>query len=175
MLSTPAPGQVAELANIRTTPCTVLMAALLSMLAGCAAPPAALPTASASAAAAASPGATLAAQTVYTVWRVVQARTEPLLDKRRARLDFRPDGRLLGHTSCNTMNGSFTLKGDQLTVGKIATTRMACAPLQLEQEDRILTALEVAATARVRSDGLLELRDNEGRGVLRAVRADLPE
>ncbi len=52
---------------------------------------------------------------------------------------------------------------------------MACSRLLLEQEDRILTALELAATARVRPDGLLELRDAEGRGVLRAVRADLPE
>ena len=56
-------------------------------------------------------------------------------------------------------------------IGPIATTRMACGPLLLEQEDRILTALEIAATARVRPDGLLELRDADGRGVLRATRA----
>ena len=123
-----------------------------------------------------SPAATAPpAAPLHTVWRVVQARSEPMLDTRRARLDFRSDGRLLGHTSCNTLNAPYTLDGDRLKVGKIATTRMACAPLQLEQEDRILTALEAAATARVRVDGLLELRDDEGRGVLRAVRADLPE
>jgi hypothetical protein len=47
---------------------------------------------------------------------------------------------------------------------------MACAQLQLEQEDRILTALELAVSARVRDDGLLELRDADGRGLLRATR-----
>ena len=34
----------------------------------------------------------------------------------------------------------------------------------MEQEDRILTALENARTARVRPDGLLELRDGAGAG-----------
>lgn len=108
---------------------------------------------------------------VHGTWVIEQARTEPLLDKRRARLVLGRDGRLSGHTSCNAMNGSFTLQGDALKIGPIATTRMACGPLLLEQEDRILTALEIAATARVRPDGLLELRDADGRGVLRATRA----
>jgi heat shock protein HslJ len=49
---------------------------------------------------------------------------------------------------------------------------MACPELQREQEDRVLTALEWAATARVRADGILELRDADGRGVLRATRPE---
>ena len=116
-----------------------------------------------------------AAPTVLTEWRIVQARTEPMLDTRRARLHFRADGRLVGHTSCNSLSASYTLDADRLKVGPVSTTRIGCARLQREQEDRVLTALELAATARVRPDGLLELRDAEGRGVLRAVRADLPE
>jgi heat shock protein HslJ len=110
---------------------------------------------------------------VRGAWRIEQARTEPLLDRRQARLDFGADGRLTGHTSCNRLTATYTLAGDKLAVGPVATTRMACAPLQLEQEDRVLTALELARTARVRPDGLLELRDEDGRGVLRATR--LPE
>jgi heat shock protein HslJ len=111
-----------------------------------------------------------AADTVLGLWRIEQARSEPILDKRRARIDFGADGRLTGHTSCNTMNGSYTLEGVTLKVGPVATTRMACAQLQMEQEDRILTALELAVSARVRDDGLLELRDADGRGLLRATR-----
>jgi heat shock protein HslJ len=104
------------------------------------------------------------------LWRIDQARSEPILDRERARIELHSDGRFTGHTSCNTMNGSYTLDGDRIRFGPPATTRMACAELQREQEDRILTALELAATARVRPDGLLELRDAEGRGVLRASR-----
>lgn len=107
---------------------------------------------------------------VRGAWRIEQARSEPMLDRRNARLDFGSDGQLSGHTSCNRMNGSYTLMGMALKVGPLITTRMACPPLQMEQEDRVLTALEVAATARVRPDGLLELRDADGRGVLRATR-----
>ena len=111
-----------------------------------------------------------AADTVLGLWRIEQARSEPILDKRRARIDFGADGRLTGHTSCNTMSASYTLEGGALKVGPVATTRMGCAQLQLEQEDRILTALELAVSARVRDDGLLELRDGDGRGLLRATR-----
>jgi heat shock protein HslJ len=131
----------------------------LSGLAACAASPNA------------DPPAPPVSREVHGSWVIEQARTEPILDKRRARLVLGRDGRLTGHTSCNSMNGSFSLQGDAIRVGPIATTRMACGPLLLEQEDRILTALEIAATARVRPDGLLELRDADGRGVLRATRA----
>ena len=111
------------------------------------------------------------AQEVYGPWVIEQARSAPIIDKRRARLVLGRDGRLTGHTSCNAMNASFTLQGTRLAIGPVATTRMACGELYREQEDRILTALELAASARVRDDGLLEIRDAEGRGLLRATRA----
>lgn len=126
---------------------------LTVLLGGCATAPAAAP------------------QEVYGPWVIEQARSAPIIDKRRARLVLGRDGRLTGHTSCNAMNASFTLQGTKLAIGPVATTRMACGELYREQEDRILTALELAASARVRDDGLLEIRDAEGRGLLRATRA----
>lgn len=125
--------------------------------------------ASAQAVAASAP-ASRPAEGVFGAWKIVQARTEPLLDPRNARLDLGTDGRLSGHTSCNTMSAPYTLDGPQIRIGPIVTTRMTCSTLRLEQEDRILTALESAATALVRGDGLLEIRDSEGRGLLRAIR-----
>ena len=119
----------------------------------------------ASASAAASPHAS-----VRGAWKIVQARTEPILDQRNARLELGTDGRLGGHTSCNSMSATYTLDGSKIRVGAIVTSRMACSQAKLEQEDRILTALESAVTAIVRGDGLLEIRDSEGRGLLRAIR-----
>ncbi|MBX3606914.1 MAG: META domain-containing protein [Piscinibacter sp.] len=112
------------------------------------------------------------ARSVAGLWRIEQARSEPLLDKRHARLVFEPDGRLGGHTSCNVLTAAYTLAGDRLAIGPVAITRRTCPELQREQEDRVLTALELAATARVRDDGILELRDADGRGVLRATRIE---
>lgn len=120
---------------------------------------------------AATPPAPAPATDIHGTWVIEQARAEPILDKRRARLVLGRDGRLSGHNSCNAMNGSFTLEGDRIRIGPVATTRMACPELLREQEDRILTALELAVTARVRPDGLLEIRDADGRGLLRATRA----
>ena len=113
-----------------------------------------------------------ALQHLAGAWRIAQARSEPMLDTRRARLEFHPDGRLTGHTSCNPLQASYTLDGDRLTLNQLSSGRARCAALQLEQEDRVLSALDAVATARVRPDGLLELRDADGRGVLRATRWD---
>lgn len=116
-----------------------------------------------------------ASTSVRGAWKIVQARTEPILDQRNARLDLDANGRLSGHTSCNTMSATYTLDAPQIRIGPIVTTRMACSPLRLEQEDRILTALEAAVTAVVRGDGLLEIRDGDGRGLLRAIRFEPAE
>ncbi len=116
-----------------------------------------------------------AADGVAGLWRIEQARSEPMLDKRKARINFGPGGQLTGHTSCNTMSASYTLEGNALKLGPVLTTRLSCAQLQLEQEDRVLTALELAVSARVRDDGLLELRDADGRGLLRATRFETPQ
>lgn len=100
-------------------------------------------------------------------WRIDQAQREPIVVRDKAQIRFGPDGRMVGHTSCNAMSASYTLDGPRLKLGPVIATRMACPRLLMEQEDRILTALEHAVAASVRDDGLLELRDADGRGVLR--------
>jgi heat shock protein HslJ len=107
----------------------------------------------------------------HGLWRVDQAESEPILDRRHARIDFGPGGRLTGHTSCNPMTAEYTLDGSVLEIGAVTlTTNARCGELQMQQEDRILTALEHVVSARVRDDGLLELRDRDGRGLLRGTR-----
>lgn len=104
------------------------------------------------------------------LWRIDQAQREPIYDRTQARLDFGSEGRLTGHTGCKPMIATYTLEAGRLRVGPVRTGTARCSAQQLEQEDRILTALEAAASVRVRDDGLLELRDADGRGVLRGTR-----
>lgn len=107
---------------------------------------------------------------VLGLWLIEQARSAPLIDKRSARLDFGPDGTLSGNGSCNKLSARYTLEGNKLSIGPIVTTRMACPEALLEQEDRVLTALERAARAAVPPHGFLTLWDANGSVLLRASR-----
>lgn len=103
-------------------------------------------------------------------WVIEQARGAPLLDKSQARLRFGPGGILSGHTGCNTLLGRYTLAGQTLKIGAIGTTRRACSEVLMEQEDRVLSALERAARAAVPVHGYLTLWDADGAVLLRASR-----
>jgi heat shock protein HslJ len=149
----------------------------LVLLGACAEPsaPPPLPPAASQAAApipAAKPAAAAAAPdtAVLGLWLIEQARSAPLLDKRSARLDFGPDGTLSGNGSCNTLSGRYTLEGNKLAIGPIVTTRKACSEALMDQEDRVLTALERAARAAVPPHGFLTLWDADGAVLLRASR-----
>jgi len=77
-------------------------------------------------------------------------------------LQFAAEGTVSGNASCNEYHGSFTTDGDTVTVGPLATTRMACQSEQLNaQETQYLTALQNAATYDI-TNGTLTIRDAGG-------------
>jgi heat shock protein HslJ len=51
-----------------------------------------------------------------------------------------------GSAGCNTYNGTYTLDGDALKIGPLATTRMACDPAIMDQETLFLAALAASTT-----------------------------
>lgn len=103
-------------------------------------------------------------------WVIEQARSAPVTDKSKTRLVFGPEGALTGHGGCNTLRGRYALEGHRLSITQVATTRMACSPALMEQEDRILSALERAARATVPPHGFLTLQDADGAVLMRASR-----
>lgn len=150
-------------------PSRLLALAGLLVSVGCAAAPPASAAASGAEPAAA---ATVPDPAVLGLWIIEQARSAPVLDKRVARLEFGADGALTGHGGCNRLSASYTLEGNMLRIGPIGTTRMACSETLMEQEDRVLTALERAARAAVPPHGFLTLWDADGAVLLRASRAE---
>jgi heat shock protein HslJ len=74
---------------------------------------------------------------------------------------FGEDGRLAGRAGCNRYVGPFLADGPTLSIGPLATTRMACPPPVMEQEAAYLAALARTTTARIDGDRL-ELRDDAG-------------
>lgn len=76
-------------------------------------------------------------------------------------IQFRADGNVSGSSGCNTFTGQYQTSGASLTIGALATTRMACAEPIMDQEQAYLAAL--AATKRYAIVGkMLTLMDAGG-------------
>ena len=75
---------------------------------------------------------------------------------------FRADGTLSGSGGCNTYSGTYTTAGaDQITIGALAATEMACEEPAMQIEQMYFTALANVATYQI--DGnTLTLRDADG-------------
>jgi heat shock protein HslJ len=76
---------------------------------------------------------------------------------------FGKDGALSGNSGCNTFSGPYTLDGNQITIGPLASTMMMCSDPAgvMDQEAQYLAALQSAATYQ-REGNVLELRTKDG-------------
>lgn len=75
---------------------------------------------------------------------------------------FNDDGSLNGRGGCNNYFTSFTVEGQNLTIGEaIGSTMMACEDAVMQQETAFLAALPAAATYQIRGD-VLEIRAADG-------------
>ncbi len=99
-----------------------------------------------------------------TYWKLIELGGEPVdavEGRREPHLVLHPDqGRVAGATGCNRLSGEYRRDGETLSLGPLATTRMACVPGH-DLEPRFLSALEATAGYRVRADRL-ELVDAAG-------------
>jgi heat shock protein HslJ len=75
-------------------------------------------------------------------------------------LEFGADGQVSGEAGVNTFSGTYEYDGNTLSLGPLATTRMAGPQELMEQETLYLTALEASVSWEV-VNGLLYLRDAE--------------
>ena len=96
-------------------------------------------------------GASFADQLAGSEWRPAELRGSVVGPTSAAFLQFRGAGKLSGNGSCNRIIGSYETNGDMLTIGSIATTRMACEPRIMSFESRFISVLESTATYRRRS------------------------
>ncbi len=75
---------------------------------------------------------------------------------------FQDDGQFGGNATCNNYFGSYTLDGENIQIGQVGSTEMACMEPEgaMEQEQAYLNALSTAAFARIEGDQL-ELRTQD--------------
>jgi len=65
----------------------------------------------------------------------------PLIDRSHLTVTFSADGRAYGSGGCNHWFAGYQLKGSTLSISQPGSTRKACAPALMEQEQRLLQAL----------------------------------
>lgn len=72
------------------------------------------------------------------------------------------DNRFRGNAGCNSINGSYTLKeGNQLAIGTLAMTRMACPDTMLKVEQATTEALGNFNGYTIHGDTLTLLKDGK--------------
>jgi heat shock protein HslJ len=111
------------------------------------------------------------------VWQLVQyGPAENLtlaLEETTVTLNFEEDGQVNGLSGCNQYGGSYELDGRSITIGPLASTRMACLEDGImEQESAFLQALQAAHSLSLVEDQLTIVYDG---GELLFVPQEEPE
>jgi putative lipoprotein len=88
----------------------------------------------------------------------------------QSRLEVLAEGRIAGQSGCNSFTGAGVLSDGTVKLGALTTTRKACPPAIMNQEQRFLTALGKAVRYETPSSGGLILRDSSGAALLRFAR-----
>ena len=108
-----------------------------------------------------------------TNWRLASfgptGNEENIIPGTRPTLNFGEDGRASGSTGCNSFSGTYTVRGDTISFGRMISTKRACLDQRANQQEQLyLTALEQARSFRVTSNRLA-LYYNNRRNVLNFV------
>ena len=92
-------------------------------------------------------------------WLVTEIGDQQALDE--AYLQFRSEGKVGGRTGVNSFGGTYTAREASLSFGPLMMTRMAGAPELMEQEARLVAALERVDEFRREGIHLTLLADGE--------------
>lgn len=103
-------------------------------------------------------------QALVGTWDVIQLATADAvtgpIDGTEPTIEFVADGTLAASAGCNSGAGSWELDGDQLTIGQLASTSMACEEPVMQQEADLFAALEASKQVQVTGDSLTLLRED---------------
>ena len=78
-------------------------------------------------------------------------------------------GTMSGNAGCNTFNGPYTITGQDIALGPLMSTKMACQEPIASVENAYLAALNVVDKVAILDNGKLQLWDSEGKTTLAFV------
>jgi len=103
-----------------------------------------------------------------TEWRIEDIVGRPVIEDAPAALHIEADGRISGRTGCNLFTGSMRVREKEIRFGSLATTRSICPPALMDQERRLLAALEAVRWFSIDERGFLHLKGEYEPFLLRA-------
>lgn len=107
-----------------------------------------------------------------STWQIEDIDAAGIVDDSMITMQFAEDGRVAGSTGCNRYFADVSLQDKQLSFSQPGSTRRACAPAIMEQEQRFLEAMQAVARYSVDEQGLLLLFDADGVQRLQGVRIE---
>lgn len=103
---------------------------------------------------------------IVGLWSAEEVAGAPLVADSRITLSLYGDGKAVGRAGCNNYSGSYTRTSDALSFGPMITTKMACAPEVMSQEQAYFEILEASPHYERRPDGTLLLAAGSGSQVV---------
>lgn len=90
-----------------------------------------------------------------SAWKVVAfAEQTPLVDH-PITFEFDAEGNIAGDASCNRFGGACKIDADKIEVGPLRSTRRACEPEVMRQEQKFLALLSASVTWSIAEDELV--------------------
>jgi heat shock protein HslJ len=103
---------------------------------------------------------------VVGLWAAQEIAGVPLVPDSRITLSLYGDGKAVGRAGCNNYSSTYKRAGDALSFGPVISTKMACAPEIMSQEQAYLDILGAAPRYERLPDGTLVLTAEDGKRVL---------
>jgi heat shock protein HslJ len=115
-------------------------------------------------------GMTMGTDLAGSEWRPSFMSTTDLPTEMHMLVHFDPEGRISGSGGCNRFFGSYTISGNTIKIGPLASTRKGCPGL-LEAETAFFATLEAAKSFAQDGDSLV-LYDAAGTKLAQFVRTE---
>lgn len=108
-----------------------------------------------------------------SAWQVTGLGGQAPLDHHPLTFEFDLEGNIAGDTSCNRFGGSCTIEGNTMQVGPLRSTRRACEPDIMQQEQKLLALLRAVTAWSLNGEELVltapegEIKAKRGEPVVR--------
>jgi heat shock protein HslJ len=90
-----------------------------------------------------------------SAWQVTTFAGQPPLADHPITFEFDTEGNIAGDASCNRFGGTCTIEGNTMKIGPLRSTRRACEPEIMQQEQKFLALLSAATTWSIDGDALV--------------------